>query len=429
MARKTGSLAPAVFGILSVAFGQLPAQVVSTAGGQAGTGVSSAFARSSSGGALNSPGSAESCAGCHRAAVAGWKLSRHARAMDSSVFQEALYYTEVNLGAAARETCLGCHSPLLRTTGDASLKTKLSWEGVSCDYCHSVREVSMTGPNPKARLEFTRMRAGPWKDDNPKHGIVFSELHTSSLICAPCHEYRNAFGFPVVTTFSEWQASRYAKEGRPCQSCHMPSVDRIALVQRIVTTPIDQERHSYCQACHLTSATSAGATGAPPATGAGLRQHGRLNLHESADLLTGAIQAKLAAARDGNRVRVNVEVANTAAGHYVPTGSPLRQLVLEVHADTASGQHLVQERVYRRTVADREGRPVEREYIAFDGGARVLADTRLAPDEKRAETFLFDVAPGVETQVSMVFRYSYSPLAKTESQREVRFLPLSTVVR
>jgi hypothetical protein len=53
----------------------------------------------------------------------------------------------------------------------------------------------------------------------------------------------------------------------------------------------------------------------------------------------------------------------------------------------------------------------------------------LAPDEKRSETFLFDVPPGVETRVSVALRYCYSPLAKTESQRSATFLTLSAVVR
>jgi hypothetical protein len=53
------------------------------------------------------------------------------------------------------------------------------------------------------------------------HGTEFSEIHTSSLACAPCHEYQNALGFPLLTTFSEWKNSRYAKEGKQCQSCHM----------------------------------------------------------------------------------------------------------------------------------------------------------------------------------------------------------------
>ncbi len=393
--------------------------------------------RSDSGAGVESPGSAEICGDCHRATHEAWKASGHAHAMDSRLFQDVLHYTEADLGSAARQTCLGCHSPLAAMTGDAGLRTKVSWEGVTCDVCHSIRQVSLAGPNPKARFELTRTRTGPWKDDTPsRHGALFSPLHTTSLLCASCHEYRNSQGFAVVATFSEWQASRYAKDGRQCQSCHMPGVGRVALVQRVVTTPTDVERHSHCQSCHV----PAGAGGAKSQAGRGavvdpgLRVHGQLNLHEikgseSKELLAHAVQARLAAARDGKQVRVNVEVANRAAAHYVPTGSPLRQVILEVPGrygwraapDAAA-------RVYRRAVADRDGTPLEREYLVFERGAKVVSDTRLAPDETRSETFLFDVPPDAPTRISVTMRSFYSPLAKTESQRSTTFLTLNTVV-
>ena len=351
--------------------------------------------------------------------------------MDSRVFQDVLHYTELDLGAPATRTCIGCHSPLVLTTGDASMQTKISWEGVTCDYCHSMRQVSTKGPNPEATLEFTRVRTGPWKGETPsQHGALDTEIHKSSLLCAPCHEYRNALGFPVISTFSEWQASRYAKEGHECEFCHMPSVGRVALVQQIVPAPTDVERHSHCPTCHTINPASAGA-GQAPAAGSGLRERGKLNVHDmkgsqTAEMLASAVQAQLAAVRDGGKVRVNVEVANRAAGHYVPTGSALRQLILEVHADTEAGQHLVQQRVYQRIVVDRDAKPIEREYMAFERGARAISDTRLAPEEKRSEVFWFDVPPGVHTQVSLAFRYFYSPLGKVQSQKNTTFLKLST---
>ena len=58
----------------------------------------------------------------------------------------------------------------------------------------------------------------------PAHKTRYSEVHISSRACAPCHEYRNSLGFAVLTTYMEWQKSRYGKEGRTCQSCHMYSV-------------------------------------------------------------------------------------------------------------------------------------------------------------------------------------------------------------
>jgi len=126
---------------------------------------------------------------------------------------------------------------------------------------------------------------------------------------------------------------------------------------------------------------------------------------------------------------VTVEVSNEKAGHYVPTGSPMRQLVLEVRADSYSGQHFREERTYRRTVADQQGKPVEREYLAFLKASKVLSDTRLAPEERRTETFTFAIPPGATTQVRATFWYYYSPLARTESQKRVTFLGLNRLVK
>ena len=344
--------------------------------------------------------SAELCGRCHRAIHEAWKTSAHARAMESRLFQDVLEMAETQFGAAARKTCLGCHAPLAIETGDLTLQKKVSWEGVTCDYCHSIREVSTVGPNPKARTEFALVKSGPLKDaSSSAHGVIYSEVHTNSLACAPCHEYRNVVGFPVLTTFSEWKNSRYWKEGKQCQICHM---------SRVAGDVVDPRIQRSSQA--------------------------KINLHampgsHSIEQLTSTVKAQLSTAREGNRLKVMVEVANAAAGHYVPTGSPLRQLVLELRADSYDGRHFREERVYRRAVADQNGAAITREHMAFMKAAKVVSDTRLRPDEKRVETFYFDIPLSVQTQVKATFWYYYSPLAATESQKRVTFLTINRLVR
>ena len=74
-------------------------------------------------------------------------------------------------------------------------------------------------------MTFAPVKSGPWKDSvSTAHAVAYSPLHTSSTLCASCHEYKNALGFPVLTTYSEWTNSGYAKEGKQCQSCHMYQV-------------------------------------------------------------------------------------------------------------------------------------------------------------------------------------------------------------
>jgi hypothetical protein len=160
----------------------------------------------------------------------------------------------------------------------------------------------------------------------------------------------------------------------------------------------------------------------------------KINLHEmpgshSVTQLTKAITAQMSTSRKENRLQVAVTVTNREAGHYVPTGSPLRQLILEVRANGGANYHFREKRVFRRVVADSNGNPVTKEHVAFLKGAKVLTDTRLAPDEKRTETFSFPIPPGIQTQLTANLRYYYSPMARTDAQKQVNFLSMSRLVR
>jgi hypothetical protein len=159
----------------------------------------------------------------------------------------------------------------------------------------------------------------------------------------------------------------------------------------------------------------------------------KINLHQmpgshSLDQLTSAVKAHLSTVRVGERLKVTVDVVNAKAGHYLPTGSPLRQLVLDVRADVYGGQQFREQRVYTRKVADAHGTLLQREHFAFLKGAKVVSDTRLKPDEKRTETFEFMVPPSSQAQVKATFWYYYSPMARTESQQRITFLTLNRLV-
>jgi hypothetical protein len=349
---------------------------------------------------LESPSSAEFCGRCHRTIFDAWRSSSHAKAMESRIFQDALELAENEFGASARKTCLKCHSPVGSAVNDWNLQKKVSWEGVTCDYCHSVRQVSLGTSNPKATVTYSLVKSGPLKDsDSMAHGTEFSDVHTSALICAPCHEYQNGQGLSVLTTYTEWKNSRYGKEGTQCQSCHMSRVEGDVVDPHIRRSKL-----------------------------------AKINLHQmpgshSLEQLTKTVLLTLKASRKDNLLQVTVEIWNKGAGHYVPTGSPLRQIILEVRADAGAGRQYREERVYRRSVADQQGKPATVEHIAFIKGAKVVTDTRLAPDEKRTESFSFQIPPGHQTRVSATLKYYYSPMARIESQKQITFLSMTRLVQ
>src|SRR5215831_19565504 len=124
---------------------------------------------------MTPPASAERCGRCHQAIFASWKSSSHAQAMESRLFQDALELAEADSGPEARRTCLGCHAPIAEKTGDLGLDKKVSWEGVTCDYCHSVRKVSLAQGQPKLVVTFAPVKSGPWRDSvSTAHAVAYS---------------------------------------------------------------------------------------------------------------------------------------------------------------------------------------------------------------------------------------------------------------
>lgn len=348
-----------------------------------------------------SPQSAEYCGDCHRAIYDGWKHSAHASAMESRLFQDAMKMAEADFGGGARKVCLHCHSPLAAATGDLSLTKKVSWEGITCDYCHSIRDVTLTGANPVAQVELTGAKSGPYADVvSPAHGTIFSKVHTTSLICTTCHEYRNTLGFAVLTTYSEWKESSYGKAGQQCQSCHMYAVEGKVVDVRVKVPGAD-----------------------------GINLHQMPGSH-SVEQLNKAIRSQLTVVRDGEQLKVTVKMTNAGAGHYVPTGSPMRQLILEVKMDPyEGGQSAREQRVYARTITDQKGEVLRREHVSFLRGAKVLKDTRLAPNETRTENFQFTLAAGKTARVEASLSYFYSPMATSEAEQKIRFLTMSRLVQ
>lgn len=345
------------------------------------------------------PTSAEFCGRCHRAIHEAWKQSAHAGAMESRLFQDALELAEAEGGSQARQLCLQCHSPVGSRLGDYGLRLKISWEGVTCDFCHSIRQVIWSGVSPQAQVEFSLVKMGTIKDAaSGAHGSEYSALHGTAEVCAPCHEYTNAHGLAVLATYTEWKGSPAAAAGQVCQSCHMTRV-----AGDVVDPRIQRSRDA------------------------------RVNLHSmpgsrSLQQLTRAIAARLDAVRQGDQVLVTVQLHNRAAGHRLPSGSPVRRLNLTVRIEGYDGSRAEQQRVYTRRVADPQGRELSFEHRVFLKGARELADNRLKPDERRTEHFLFPLPARVKASVKATLAYYYSPMARDEQDQRVVFLTLQRLL-
>lgn len=127
--------------------------------------------------------------------------------------------------SASHQACLRCHAPL-QEQGEALAKeirsrraAGLHREGMVCAACH-VREGQWFGPPTRDGRQKTLDPA--W----PHGGFQSSSAYEDSRFCASCHQFEPddyALNNKLLeNTYNEWAVSRHAREGRSCQSCHMP---------------------------------------------------------------------------------------------------------------------------------------------------------------------------------------------------------------
>jgi hypothetical protein len=310
--------------------------------------------------------------------------------MEDVVFFEAYRDAEEHDPTTAR-LCLGCHAPLTRVNPDPALAMQATWDGVSCDSCHSLVSVEPAPGGARMVFEPGRVKRGPIRDAvSMGHETAYSALHASALVCAGCHEFQNSEGTPIITTYSEWQESTAARQGRTCQSCHM-DITRADVVDPKVK-----------------------------------RVTQKVNLHEmpgghSLAQLNKAVEVAMSAAWKDDGLGVTIRLTNKGAGHAVPTGMPGRHVVLAVSVRTSDGRSFEDRRVYTKNFRDAQGAMITRDGIVFSPGVHLDGDSRLKPDEERVETFTFAVSPGATAHVGLRLHYEHVPTGGAENRTWLTF--------
>jgi hypothetical protein len=303
--------------------------------------------------------SAAECAACHQPIHSYWAESEHSRAANGPAYLAALTAAvdEAADKAAVRKTCGRCHAPTALATGDWEMKSPVTREGVTCDFCHTVADVDLANRELPFDLQPGKVKRGPLEyAKSPHHETAYSALHKASpLLCAACHEYVNAKGVPVLSTYSEWTGGPYPARGQTCQECHMPLVPGTTVKEHLDPT------------------------------------QRRINLHRmaAAGRVRGGLELRLQSVDVGAAsADVVVVVTNATVGHSTPGGLPTKSLVLAVGVDTGSGDLAHRrERIYRRELRDGEGRPLAAVPDLFLKAASVGDDTRLKQKEARSERF------------------------------------------
>lgn len=274
----------------------------------------------------------ESCRTCHRQQFDDWRTSLHSQAMGPGLMGQL-----VAMPAHAREehqNCIRCHAPLAEQADSLvaalqkirpgqpmpnTVTTPLHMQGLMCAGCH-VRKYVWNGP--------------PRRDGSQPNGDVRTSPHggwkansafESSQFCAVCHQFKDdefaLNGKLLENTFNEWQSSRYAREGKPCQSCHMPD-----------------------------------------------RRHLWRGIHDIEMVKKGvAIQTSAITVTHGE-VAARLSVANTGVGHYFPT-YVTPKIILHGYQENAAGHKI--DGTAQKYIIGRQ--------VALDLSEEI-ADTRIAPD-------------------------------------------------
>jgi hypothetical protein len=295
-------------------------------------------------------------------------------------------------------------------------------DGVSCDFCHKIREVII---DPDTELPYPdRPGISSMRLSRPEEGqeiffgtfddvtrrVSYLPLEEESAYCAPCHygvfggvvgSGEVAGGVVVYNSYGEWLDSPYSdpETGQTCQDCHMPVTDYDYFV-----FPEEgglQPRHPIHN--HLMP---------------GARDE---------ELLQNSVTMTATALLQGGRVVVDVSITNDKTGHHVPTGVPLRHMILAVRATDVDGNPLPYHDgpVLPDWTGDYAGQPgryyakiLRDEWTgemptgAYWRDISLVEDTRLAAFETDASRYSFSApADGLVTvEVRLVFRRAFQQL-------------------
>lgn len=179
----------------------------------------------------------EDCAVCHPNHYAQWQQSMHAYAIDDPIFQTLSKIGQERSNHELDQYCLKCHTPIGSLAGETQPGfsfdnlSPLAGAGISCDVCHTLKEIRHGEGASSFYLDGTRR--GPIIDPTPNgfHKSEFSARYQGSFICSSCHQVKSPDkSFDVETTSLEWSLSPYVLPAIECQTCHMPTYSGQAAV-------------------------------------------------------------------------------------------------------------------------------------------------------------------------------------------------------
>ncbi len=323
--------------------------------------------------------------------------------------------------------CATCHTPLSAINApynaDPTHLEGVETEGISCDFCHKIWDIKL---DPDSGLPYQNMTgvqayefrrphdgeqffAGPLDDVAPGED-TYSPLQSESQFCAGCH-YGVFWDTVIYDSFGEWLRSPYSdpENQRTCQDCHMP---RLGDSQFALTDQGGRTRDPATIFSH----TMPGAS--------------------DNNLLQNSVRMDVSYTIAEDSIQIQVKLVNDLTGHYVPTDSPLRHLILLVNATNpeglpyqqTSGPQLpdwcgvgeVQEGAYAGEAGMVYAKVLAEQWTntsptaAYWNPTYLVSDNRLAPFEEDITNYEFQINPDapVNIHVKLIYRRAFFGLMK-----------------
>ena len=368
------------------------------------------------------PAESDNCANCHTEIYQQWQGGGHARGVQNRRFMN-LYDGSDWLGRPDKSwnlssdypngvpVCTPCHAPSVslkdQAFDDLRFANAVDAQGVHCDFCHKVRDVSEVGTigitHGRFGMELLRPSKGQLffgpLDDVDRGEDSFASVYKDSRFCASCHE-GTIFGVHVYSTYSEWLDSPANNRGQHCQSCHMVPDGEMTNV-----------------------ATDFGGIERGPAS---LASH-RLFGDSFKELLESCVDIQVDVFRTAQARELRVVLTATKVGHRVPTGYIDRHMILLVDATDTHGSVVqikdgpVLTNPGESTLRGRPGMlfakllfgPGGKTPIAFWHEHQRIEDTRLVPEQPVVAHFRYPL--GVKSiRVRLIYRKFWRDVAKAK---------------
>ncbi len=316
---------------------------------------------------------AESCGKCHPQIFQEWQQSMHANAtaQKDPLFNGMYSWGVEDTQGKLKKKCIVCHSPMSTVFNSIDSNKAYNQEGITCQFCHGAKEIDAFHSAKDIQIDLTTIYSSQPKPDNPAHAVAHRDHFEQGEICLPCHaEMHNPKGVQVCATGNEWQ-SYHEQTGKNCQDCHMPDI----------------EGHPS----HLFPGTHKGG------------------------VLKNAVDMKL----NWRENELSITLNNTGAGHALPTGTPLRMVILKVMGYNKSGKVIWENwknnpikedksALFMKILGDAKGNGPVPPWKA----TQIIYDRHLMPGEPISIGYQIEDKSLYDIEVRLLYRFAPPPILR-----------------